>query len=350
MPSLPNSFDQVTKLDRSQFDLWTGLRSALFVVTPITLGFLTGHLEAIFGSLGALFLANTEGQRSMVPSRILLIASFVESVAVGIGTLCAMLGTLVVPLIGLGVFVSLLLRAEPRWAQVGTFTAIGFALGASLPVDSATQAEVRAVLWLVGGLWFLLGITAHRFFFANRKHSIGAIVSQNTAAARPESWTRQDTLAQAVAVGAASAIGFGIALALGLPREFWVVLTIVISVRPTFGLTLSFSSMMIMGNVVGALISVPIILKVSNPYVLLILLLFFATFAFAFRNVNLGLVQIFLVPFIVILLNILYPGEWQFALFRVLDVIIGGIISIVTIYFLGSSNPTRKVSQKSRTI
>jgi uncharacterized membrane protein YccC len=52
-------------------------------------------------------------------------------------------------------------------------------------------------------------------------------------------------------------------------------------------------------------------------------------------------VQVFPVPLVVILLNLLYPGQWQLGGFRILDVIIGGVIAIATVYLLGIRSRAR---------
>jgi uncharacterized membrane protein YccC len=68
--------------------------------------------------------------------------------------------------------------------------------------------------------------------------------------------------------------------------------------------------MMIIGTIAGALIAAVITLETSNLYLLLVLLFSFAVVVFATMRVNIILTQIFLVPFIILLLNIYYSGEW----------------------------------------
>ena len=46
--------------------------------------------------------------------------------------------------------------------------------------------------------------------------------------------------------------------------------------------------------------------------------------------------HIFLVPFIIILLNIYYPGEWYLSFIRILDVAIGGAVAVAMVYLSGS--------------
>jgi len=146
--------------------------------------------------------------------------------------------------------------------------------------------------------------------------------------------TWSEALRSAVLLGTLSALGFAIGFVLGLPRDFWVVITLIISVRPSLSLTVSFTLTMAVGTIIGALIAAVITLETSDVYVLVPLMFAFAVLMFASRGVNVGLVQIFLVPFIIILLNIIYPGEWYLAFYRVLEVAIGIALSIIAVYLL----------------
>jgi uncharacterized membrane protein YccC len=136
----------------------------------------------------------------------------------------------------------------------------------------------------------------------------------------------------AFAIAVAGTLGFVIGLALNLPRDFWVVVTIITAVRPNLGLTVTFTLTTVIGTVVGALIAAAITLGTSSPYLLSVLLFAFSVLMFAGRGVNTVLFQMSLVPFMIILLNIIYPGQWYFAFDRILDVAIGGAIAIGVVY------------------
>lgn len=143
-------------------------------------------------------------------------------------------------------------------------------------------------------------------------------------------------LRRSLMIGIASAVGYTIGLVLGLPRDFWIIITIIVAVRPNGSLTVTFTSMMIIGTVAGALIAAVVLHETSNPYLLLVLLFSFAVVVFATTGVNVILTQIFLVPFIIILLNVYYPGEWYLSFIRILDVAIGGAIAVAMVYLSGS--------------
>jgi uncharacterized membrane protein YccC len=94
------------------------------------------------------------------------------------------------------------------------------------------------------------------------------------------------------------------------------------------------AAMMVLGTIAGATIAAAVTLGVGNVYALEILLFAFGITMFATRGVNFGLVQVSFTPFLIILLNLLYPGEWYLAEVRILDVAIGGAIAVATVYVL----------------
>ncbi|MGA2666095.1 MAG: FUSC family protein [Nitrososphaerales archaeon] len=323
-------FKGITRIDRAAFSLPTGVRAAAFVIAPMALGLGLHEPAFIFATLGALLLTNTEGQPSVLPWRVLLAACLTEATAAGLGTLAATAGVLSPPLLGIAVSVALLARGSPKWANVGTFTAISFSVGAGLPGASMEAAALRSSSLLLGASFALLGVALNRFVSSRRRRP------NQTMVVPPQRVPWSEAVRSAVVLGIVSALGFAVGFALGLPRDFWVVVTIVISVRPSISLTTSFTSMMALGTVVGAFIAAAITLATSDVYVLLPALSAFAVLMFASRGVNFGLVQIFLTPFIIILINILYPGDWYFALYRVLEVALGVVLAMVAVYLLGA--------------
>ena len=177
--------------------------------------------------------------------------------------------------------------------------------------------------------------------FESRGHSANPIP---TSRGQQISW--QEAVRSAVLLGVVSALGFSIGLGFGLPRDYWIVLTVLIAVRPTLSLTLSFTTTMAIGTIIGAVIAAAITLETNEIPVLLSLLFVFAVLMFATRGVNVGIVQVFFTAFIIILVNIIYPGEWYLALYRILEVAIGIVLAITAVYLL--SVMKRKTEPKSR--
>jgi hypothetical protein len=327
-------FKDIRRLDKSAFNLPVGLRAAAFVIAPIIVGFAIQQPALLFASLGAVFLTFTERFIPTIPSRMLLLGCCIEAAAFGVGTLTATTGHLLSPiLLGIGVFVSLFAWSYTKWAAVGMITAIVFAVGVGLPGYSIQSAGLRTLVSLIGTLWALLGIQIHRFVISHRLQLPEPINA--AAAGEKQSTPRLETLRSALIIGIASALGYTIGLILGLPRDFWIVITIILAVRSNPNLTITFASMMVMGTIAGSIIAAVITLETSNHYLLLALLFSFAVVLFAIIGVNIILIQIFLVPFIIILLGIYYPGQWYISLFRILDVAIGGAIAVAIVYLKG---------------
>jgi Fusaric acid resistance protein-like len=322
---------ELTRLDWSAFSLSTGFRAAAFLVTPVLVGLITGHIEFLFAAVGAFFLTQTEGQRSTLPWYVLLVACATESAAIGLGTLAATTNLLLPVLLGIAIFVALSLRMSARWAVVGNFTAITFAIGIALPGDSIPAAIERTYLTLIGGLFAVCGVELHRFLAARSSRA-----STKPVLPAPKPFSRFEVVKGAAAIAVTGALGFALGLDLKLPRDFWVVATIILAMHPNIRGTLSDTSLRIGGTVVGALIAAAITFETHSPWVLVPWLFVFAVLMFSTRGVNVGLVQVPLVPYLVILLNLIYPSQWEFAFYRILEVAIGGGLAIAAVYVLNA--------------
>jgi uncharacterized membrane protein YccC len=208
-----------------------------------------------------------------------------------------------------------------------------FAVGIGLPGYSIQSAALRTFFSLIGTIWTLLGIEIHRLVISYRTQLSGQ-GSTIDAKDEKQSTPRLEVLRRALLIAIASALGYTIGLVMGLPIDFWIVITIILSIRPNPNLTITFASMMVMGTMAGSLTAV--IPGTSNHYLLLALIFSFVVVLFAVIGVNIMLIQIFLLPFIIILLSFYYPGQWYLSLIRILDVTIGGTIAIARVYLKGS--------------
>jgi hypothetical protein len=326
----------LTRLDRSSFSPWTGLRAATFLVTPILVGVITGHIEFVFAGIGAFFLTQTEGQRSTLPWYVLLVACATESAAMGLGTLAATTNFLPPVLLGIALFVALLSRGRAQWASVGTFTAVTFAIGIALPGDSIPAAIERTYLAFIGGVFAVSGVELQRFL-ATR----GTRPAPEPVVPGPQPLSRFEAVEGAAAIAVAGALAFALGLELKLPRDFWAVITLIFAVHANVRMTLNDTTLRVGGTIVGSLIAAAITFETHSPWLLVPLLYAFAVLMFASRGVNLGLFQVPLVPYLVILLNLIYPSQWEFAFDRILEVAIGAALAIATVYLLEALNGLR---------
>ena len=134
----------------------------------------------------------------------------------------------------------------------------------------------------------------------------------------------------AISFAITGAIGLLIAQGLGLIRGYWVLITIcVLLLRSDISVTFRFTSMRIIGTIVGAVIGMIMIANViPNIWLLSFILFILASSFFALRNVNYALATLFLTPFVLVLIDILIPGQTLLAQVRILDTLIGAGLAL----------------------
>lgn len=147
------------------------------------------------------------------------------------------------------------------------------AIGVGLPGVSIQAAGLRTLLSLIGMLWALLGIELQRFALSQRIQHPSQSESGASEQQQQPATSRLAALRSALMVGITSALGYTIGLVLGLPRDFWIIITIIVAVRPNGSLTITFTSMII-GTIAGALIAAVILHETTNRYLLLELTLY----------------------------------------------------------------------------
>ena len=138
----------------------------------------------------------------------------------------------------------------------------------------------------------------------------------------------------AVSFAVIGAIGLLIAQGLGLMRGYWVLITVcVLLLRSHILVTFSFTAMLIIGTIGGAVIGSMIIANVHNIWLLVTLFVLTSIF-YAIKNVNYALAAFILTPFILVFLNILIPGQTLLAQTRILDTIIGAGLSLLGVFII----------------
>jgi hypothetical protein len=176
-------FKDIRHIQKSSISLTVGLRAAAFVIAPIIIGFVIQQPALSLVAIGATFLTFTEKLLPIKPLRILLLACFTEAASFGLGTLVATTNHLFSPiLLGIAVFAALATWSNTKWAAVGMFAAIIFAVGVGLPGSSIQSAGQRTLFSLIGTLWALLGIEIHHFALSHRRIQL----SGSESAARSE--------------------------------------------------------------------------------------------------------------------------------------------------------------------
>jgi uncharacterized membrane protein YccC len=142
------------------------------------------------------------------------------------------------------------------------------------------------------------------------------------------------TFRHAIRLGGAAAIATAIAEAVHLPRGYWVVVTVLVVLKPNFGGTIERVIQRIGGTVVGGVIAMLITIFIPNEAMLFLCVALLAFISFSIRSFGYGFFTLVLTPLFMVLLDLANPGDWKVSLFRILDTLVGGILALVGGYTL----------------
>ncbi|MDE2516954.1 MAG: FUSC family protein [Rhodospirillales bacterium] len=131
------------------------------------------------------------------------------------------------------------------------------------------------------------------------------------------------------AVVAAPAIAF--TLIWFTPYDHWLTITIVATMQPYFGLTMTRALERIGGTMLGGAIALVIAFLCHSPLSIALAMFPLAVLAMAVRQVSYGLFIAALTPLIVLLVEAVEPGasEWAIAGMRALFTVLGGGVAII---------------------
>ncbi len=134
----------------------------------------------------------------------------------------------------------------------------------------------------------------------------------------------------------ALALVFGYALGLGLnfQNPYWIMLTVIVILRPNYGMTKQRFRERLIGTLVGALLALLIVLWLHNDYILAALGIVSIVFAFSYLQKNYRLAATFITTGVIFIYAIIRPDIWSVVQFRVLDTLIGALLSFLAASFL----------------
>jgi uncharacterized membrane protein YccC len=142
------------------------------------------------------------------------------------------------------------------------------------------------------------------------------------------------TFRHAIRLGAASALATIFAEVLHLPRDYWVVVTVLVVLKPNFGGTIERVIQRIGGTIVGGVIAMLISIFVRNEMMLFLCVALLAFISFSIRAFGYGFFTLVLTPLFMVLLDLVNPGDWEVSLFRILDTLVGGLLALIGGYTL----------------
>lgn len=134
--------------------------------------------------------------------------------------------------------------------------------------------------------------------------------------------------------GVASAAAVATYTLFALPIGYWITLTVSVILRPSAGETLARSGQRVLGTVLGGVLAIVLATCFPHPLMLVLLLVPLTLVMMAVLPVNYGLFVFFLTPWIVLYKDIDQPGDWNLALWRIANTLIGAALALAAIHLV----------------
>ena len=119
-----------------------------------------------------------------------------------------------------------------------------------------------------------------------------------------------------------------------IQNTYWILLTVIVIMRPSYGLTRERSKDRIIGTLIGAAIAAGIVLITQNVVVYSILAVVSLIFAFALIQQNYKSAAAFITISIVFVYCLINPDAFEVIQYRVIDTVIGSVIAVIANYII----------------
>lgn len=129
-------------------------------------------------------------------------------------------------------------------------------------------------------------------------------------------------------------LGYGIGVYFDLQNPYWIILTIIIIMRPSYGLTKTRSKDRIIGTLIGAVLASGLVFLINHPYVYGALGIFSLVIALSMVQKNYRASSAFVTLSVIFIYAILQPDILKVIQFRVIDTLIGASLSYLAMRWL----------------
>lgn len=130
---------------------------------------------------------------------------------------------------------------------------------------------------------------------------------------------------------------FMLGTVLDIHNTYWILLTIIVIIRPNYGLTKERSKDRVLGTLIGAAVAFSIVLITQNVIIYGVLAIISLTLSFALLQQNYKSAAALITINIIFVYSLINPNAFEVIQYRVMDTIIGAIIAIVANYVLWPS-------------
>ena len=138
----------------------------------------------------------------------------------------------------------------------------------------------------------------------------------------------------ALRVGITTGVAVAISLLLDLEHGVWIAITVLMVMKPDFGGSRQTAIDRTVATFLGGIAAALLVAVFRNEDILFVLVAIFGVLTFAELTVNYRRAIFSLTVFLIVLLNLADPGNWELAISRVLNTAVGGGLAFVAGYLL----------------
>lgn len=131
--------------------------------------------------------------------------------------------------------------------------------------------------------------------------------------------------------------GYFIGILLPFHNVYWILLTIIVIVRPGYGLTKERSFHRIIGTVIGGLIAFGVLFLVKDNIIISILAIICMLLGFSFTQINYKVSATFITIYVIFIYGIVTPNIADLVQYRILDTVMGATLAFLANQFLWPS-------------
>ncbi|HEY3600246.1 MAG TPA: FUSC family protein [Paraburkholderia sp.] len=132
----------------------------------------------------------------------------------------------------------------------------------------------------------------------------------------------------ALRVTIAVAVGFWLGRLLPLTNAYWIVMTVIIILKPGYSLTKQRNGERIVGTLIGCAASVVLMMFVKEPHILLVVMFASMVMSYSLLLFNYAASVVFTSSYVLLMFHLLAPGSMRIIGERAIDTVVGCAIAI----------------------
>jgi uncharacterized membrane protein (TIGR01666 family) len=117
-------------------------------------------------------------------------------------------------------------------------------------------------------------------------------------------------------------------------HSYWILLTILVILKPGFGLTKQRNFQRLAGTIIGGVVGILILILIRDETVLFVLLLIFMIATYSLIRINYIVSVMFMTPFVLIMFSFFNMNTFEIAQERVIDTLIGSSLAFISSYII----------------